>query len=245
MLKQYGRDAMPGGALNPEISPENVRMAAELASMTPNPIGDVASLGLAVDDIRKGDYGSAALNSVGVLPFVPAMGGVVRNKKLADASLKHFGQTHSAKETGFLLDDATRLDLSGRHYASGYENRGGKYVPKIGQPDYLAGGRNVDHRELSDLVPDGGWQGLSQFMNESGAVRYMPEQGISVVDTNMPSQRQIEAAVRDFRQARRPMNVDVDPLSGNSAAVSMEFERPTVDAVMEFLKKNMKPEAFK
>lgn len=79
MLKQYGQDAMPGGALNKEVTPENVRMAAELASMTPNPIGDVASLGLAADDVRRGNYGDAALNAVGVLPFVPAMGGLIKD----------------------------------------------------------------------------------------------------------------------------------------------------------------------
>lgn len=76
MLGQFMGDAAPGGALNPELTPANMRTAAEYAAMTPNPIGDVASLGLAADDLRKGDYGSAALNSVGMLPFVPAMGGV-------------------------------------------------------------------------------------------------------------------------------------------------------------------------
>ena len=77
-FKQYIKDAMPGGLLNPEWTPQNVRNAGEAMSMIPNPVGDVASGLLAVDDLRKGDYGSAALNSIGLLPFVPAMGGVIK-----------------------------------------------------------------------------------------------------------------------------------------------------------------------
>ena len=68
-FKQYIRDAMPGGALNSEITPANTRLAAELAAMTPNPIGDIASVGLAVDDLRKGNYGDAALNGLGPVSY--------------------------------------------------------------------------------------------------------------------------------------------------------------------------------
>ena len=78
-FKQYVKDAMPGGLLNAEWTPQNVRNAGEAMSMIPKPIGDVASGLLAIDDVRKGDYGSAALNGVGLLPFVPAMGGMTKN----------------------------------------------------------------------------------------------------------------------------------------------------------------------
>jgi len=76
--QQYISDAAPGGALNREWTPENVRTAGEVASMMPNPAGDVISGLLAVDDLRKGDYGSAALNSLGLVPFIPAMGGMIK-----------------------------------------------------------------------------------------------------------------------------------------------------------------------
>lgn len=243
-FKKYVKDAAPGGLLNPELTPQNIRTAGEYASMTPNPIGDVASGLLAVDDLRKGNYGDAALNGIGLLPFVPAMGGIVRNKALETAAKKHFGKTFNPSETGFLLDDATRLDLSGRHYGAGYMQQGDKFVPKPGQPDYLRGSRNVDHRELGELTPEGGWDGLARFMNESGAMRYMPNTGISVVDTNMPSVEQVTKAVQDFRRSGDPLYVDVDKLSGASR-VSEEFTKPTVEAVMNFLKKHMQPEAFK
>jgi hypothetical protein len=39
--------------------------------------GDVQSGIMAGQDLQKGNYGSAALNSLGLLPFIPALGGVI------------------------------------------------------------------------------------------------------------------------------------------------------------------------
>jgi hypothetical protein len=39
--------------------------------------GDIQSSVMAAQDVKKGNYGSAALNSLGLLPFVPALGGIV------------------------------------------------------------------------------------------------------------------------------------------------------------------------
>ena len=41
--------------------------------------GDVQSGLMAADDLRNQQYGSAALNAVGLLPFIPSLGGVVKN----------------------------------------------------------------------------------------------------------------------------------------------------------------------
>ena len=49
----------------------------DVVSTVPNPVGDIASGLLAVQDVSKGNYGSAALNGLGLLPFVPALGGIV------------------------------------------------------------------------------------------------------------------------------------------------------------------------
>jgi hypothetical protein len=242
-FKQYVRDASPRGLLNPEVPIGGpTELAKGLLGFTPV-VGDAISAYDAVQSARKGDYLGAALNGVGLLPFIPSVAGIVRNKTLEQAAKKYFGRTSVPSETGFLLDDATRLDLSGRHYGSGYIAQGDKYVPVKGQPDYLRGSRYVDHRELGDLAPEEGWDGLARFMNETGAVRYMPNTGISVVDTNMPSVDQITKAVQDFRRSGKPLYVDIDKLNGASR-VSKEFQRPTVDEVMDFIKKNMRREAF-
>jgi hypothetical protein len=41
--------------------------------------GDIQSGIMAGQDLSQGNYGSAALNAVGLLPFVPALGGVIKN----------------------------------------------------------------------------------------------------------------------------------------------------------------------
>lgn len=41
--------------------------------------GDVQSGLMAADDLRNQQYGSAALNAVGLLPFIPSLGGTVKN----------------------------------------------------------------------------------------------------------------------------------------------------------------------
>jgi len=43
--------------------------------------GDIQSGIMAGQDLSQGNYGSAALNAVGLLPFVPALGGMVKNSK--------------------------------------------------------------------------------------------------------------------------------------------------------------------
>lgn len=49
--------------------------------------GDIQSGILAAQDVKKGDYGSAALNAVGLLPWIPALGGtfIGKGSKVWDA----------------------------------------------------------------------------------------------------------------------------------------------------------------
>lgn len=63
----------------PDLS---LREYMEIAAMTQVPgVADVASGGLSLSDLMRGDYGSAALNGLGALPLVPAMGGVLKVSK--------------------------------------------------------------------------------------------------------------------------------------------------------------------
>lgn len=54
--------------------------------------GDIASGLLAAQDLSKGNYGSAALNSLGLLPFIPSMGGVIKN--ISKTPLTEFEKAH-------------------------------------------------------------------------------------------------------------------------------------------------------
>jgi hypothetical protein len=51
----------------------------DVVANVPNPAGDVASGLLAAQDVSKGNYGTAALNALGLLPFIPSMGGIIKN----------------------------------------------------------------------------------------------------------------------------------------------------------------------
>ena len=161
------------------------------------------------------------------------------NAELAQSAKDYFGVTRSPNETGYIMQDGTRLDLSGRHYAGGYEKQGDRFVPEVGKPDYLGGDRAVDHRELYDLkgLKEGEhqWDAVEQLMRETGAVRYMPNQGISIIDGQKISDKQLKAIVSDFRKNGNSLTVDIDPVGGGSRAVSKTFDRPTVEGVREFI----------
>ena len=91
--KQYFADIQPGGLLNPEVPKGGpTELAKGILGFTPV-VGDAISAYDAVQSAREGDYLGAALNGVGVLPFVPSMAGVVIGGKIADA----LNATHGAK----------------------------------------------------------------------------------------------------------------------------------------------------
>ena len=111
---------------------------------------------------------------------------------------EHFGLTSDAREAGYILPNGKMLDLTGRHYATGYEKVEGRYQPQAGQRDYLTGTRNVDHRELGDIGP-GGTEGMHDFMAKSGAVRFDHNGAIQAV--GVPSDAQLRQIVRGLKDA--------------------------------------------
>ena len=108
-----------------------------------------------------------------------------------------------------------------------------------GKADYLGGDRAVDHRELYDLpgIKEGehSWDAVQHLMTETGAVRYLPNVGFSVIAGQKVSDKQLRKIVSDFRKSKNPLEVDIDPVGGGSRAISKTFENPTVDGVREFL----------
>lgn len=73
-FKQYIADASPGGLLNPEV-PKGapVEVTKGLLGFTPG-IGDAISGYDAIQSARQGNYGEAALNGLGLIPFLPSAG---------------------------------------------------------------------------------------------------------------------------------------------------------------------------
>lgn len=162
-LTQYIKDAAPGGLLNSELTPENIRTAGEYASMTPNPIGDIASGLLAADDLRKGNYGEAALNGLGLLPFVPAMGGVLKGADLKAEVLRQAneGWSKAIGDTGqFTLKQMypVTIDINGnlmKFGASKASGAGPLSLTRLANTQY---GPKFVHYKLSkdgDLIESG------------------------------------------------------------------------------------------
>lgn len=75
----YLRDGIPNVNLM-----ENAKFINSFMPIT----GDIQSGIEAGQDLKKGNYGSAALNAVGLLPFVPALGGVLAPSKYVGKTLK-------------------------------------------------------------------------------------------------------------------------------------------------------------
>jgi hypothetical protein len=110
----------------------------DVVSAVPTPVGDVASGLLAAQDVSKGNYGSAALNSLGLLPFVPAMGGVLKNSDTFE-QLAKTGKMRQAKnkeqeindlisgkskfaEVRLNWDDPKTYDLADKLKAQGFDS---------------------------------------------------------------------------------------------------------------------------
>lgn len=77
-LKQYFKDAAPGGSLNPEITPQSALDTTAMSTMAIPVVGDVAGLASDVYRMYKNPeertLSNAALMGLGVFPFIPAMG---------------------------------------------------------------------------------------------------------------------------------------------------------------------------
>lgn len=83
----------------------NYRGVLDAATNVPV-VGDVLSGGLAAYDLSQGDYGSAALNALGVLPFLSA-GMIKGTGKVADV----LNAKHSALD-GFISESPKQITLS-------------------------------------------------------------------------------------------------------------------------------------
>ena len=198
--------------------------------------GDTAPIMAKLNEKSLANPMDAVNFGLGIAPL-----GVLKVPELQEAAKAHFGTTYFPAETGYLMDDLSRLDFTGRHYAGGYNKIANRNIPEPGQPDYLKLQRSVDHRELDDLVGHGdNWQRMSDFMDKTGAVRYDINYGVSLVNKNKPNDKQIQMIVDDFRRKGNPLLIDVDRMSDGGNLASKEFTDPTFGEVKSWLDRQYK-----
>ena len=123
--------------------------------------------------------------------------------------VKTFGKTTNWKETGYLLQDGTRLDLSGK---------------KDGAP---SGQRSVDHREIFDIDEDAeiyGTEAMIDFMGR-GNIRVSPEYpGINLqIEPTEQQYNQIRKFIDEFALMQGYFAVDFDNTNGDTVA-TLEYE---------------------
>lgn len=98
--------------------------------LLPGGPGDVASGLLAADDVRRGDFLSAGLNGVGVLPYVPALGGILRG---ADTGLPYEVLVDVNKGRGMLSKAQRQTIASKVANVSENQQQYSTTIQKIGQ----------------------------------------------------------------------------------------------------------------
>ena len=157
----------------------------------------------------------------------------IDNGELIARARAMFGLTRNPDECGYILPDGSMLDLSGRHYSGDYIRDGDGWKIKNGS-DWLAGSRNVDHRELShedeDLTLQGGTDGMLDFMRQSGAMRWM--KGIGFGCCTMPTAKQIAVVIAAWPSVE-PLHVDVTTDDGRDHS---EYVKANPRAIVAYLK---------
>ena len=137
-------------------------------------------------------------------------------------SKEHYGTTQDIREAGYIMADGTMLDFSGRHEAVGYE----KGKPKPGEPDYLKGQRNTDHRDVKNIIPgtEHQFDKMAKFMRECRAIRILTppknrsELNMDFIENITTSQ---ENLLKDFEGSRA--FVDISDNNGD-VKCSEEFD---------------------
>jgi hypothetical protein len=125
-----------------------------------------------------------------------------------------FGITNNPIEAGYILDDGTMLDFSGRN--NGY----------VGRPN-----RNTDHREIHKAYPDGsfpdGTSGTEEMMDfvSRGNVR-MQENGIELAKPLTDSQK-LKVIQHINNNRGESFNIDFQGKDGE-VSKSLSYQWPNV-----------------
>ena len=149
---------------------------------------------------------------------------------------EHFGTTNKWAETGWLLQDGTQLDFSGRHWERDPDNE-----IDLGEGFY-SGHRNVEHYEIAEAFPELRELSKMEYRGEHldkflkrGNIRVVGD-GMLDIET-MPTEAQIEKLRGYFRE-----NIDKYIVIGIGAG-GLEFREGTkpatiIEAIRDYFSNN-------
>ena len=145
------------------------------------------------------------------------------NPEFDNVAKEYFGTTTNLNEAGYILNDGSLLDLSGK-------NMGG-----------AAGRRSLDHREVNSAFietenPDYEDVGFNEFI-DNGAIRFMPEAN-SFLIARMPSEKQFEELKKIIDKKNGEVFIElVDEMEywgSESHSFRKEYERfSNVDKILD------------
>jgi hypothetical protein len=167
--------SLPNAPISPEMARRikvgdnrrGVRSALEAGQNLPSVVGDVSSGLTAVLDVLEGDYAGAALNSVGMLPFIAGAGSI---KKVGKRAAKNTGKAALAGVDFRSVSPEEALEMArrGEHLR---QMPDGQYV---GAPAGTNSGAQLGARRRSfDELVEGGEKGLDWYPRARGAVEEM------------------------------------------------------------------------
>lgn len=139
---------------------------------------------------------------------------------LAYRMLEEYGETHDPSDAGYMLEHGELVSFTGGHLA-----------------DSPIGGRNLDHRQLSDAIIEAARESLGEevgrsrvmwwFQSEALAIRMKVSPrgfaGVSVVQ--MPTAPQLGRLSRLFGGGDGTFEIDVHDSSSGDVIHSMALER--------------------
>lgn len=145
------------------------------------------------------------------------------NPEFDNVTKEYFGTTTNLNEAGYILNDGSLLDLSGK-------NMGG-----------VAGRRSLDHREVNSAFietenPDYEDVGFNEFI-DNGAIRFMPEAN-SFLIARMPSEKQFDELKKIIDKKNGEVFIElVDEMEywgSESHSFRKEYERfSNVDKILD------------
>lgn len=163
------------------------------------------------------------------------------NQKLIDKAIHYFGLTDNPNETGYVLPDGRRLDFSGRHQINDYvfNDKTLKFeIKNKKERDYMFNERNIDHREVQDIINSSDTRAMIDFMKKTSAIRYLSNSGITVIEN--PTDQQLKVIISDFRKSQEILEVDVTDFKTMNTIDSKEFPRATLEAVKNYIEDTLK-----